>query len=130
MIAESTACMEAALQGRLAFLDSSPEPARLRVFEAPRPADIDQAPEGECLCEIALTQPAGTVTNGALTLIAQGEGLILRTGIAAWVRVVNGQDVTAFDLDASEEVGTGEAKFTSVQLYAGGSLRLTSLVLG
>lgn len=129
MIAESTACRAAAMGGRLAFLDTGLDPARLRVYGGTRPATPADPPAGDLLGEIALTRPAGTLSAATLTLTPAAEGMVLRNGTATWVRVVNGAGETAFDLDASDENGAGEVKFATVQLYAGGGLRLVAATL-
>ena len=130
MISETQSSREAALIGRLAFLDAGAEHARMLVFGGTRPEHAALPTVNEVLCAIELTKPAGTVSDGVLALTQAEEGLIVRTGVATWVRVINGNGQTAFDLDASAQDGEGEAKFTSVQLYAGGGLRLLSAVLG
>lgn len=129
MISETPASREASLQGRLTFLDAGPDNAKMLVYGGTRPENSSLMASSEVLCELVLTKPAGSIASGQLSLTQQGEGLILRTGIATWVRVTNGQGQTAFDLDAGPQEGTAEAKFTSVQLYAGGGLRLLSAVL-
>jgi hypothetical protein len=134
VIAETAACRSAALIGRLAFLDQGPAPARLRVYGGAQPASAEQLPDSPMLCEITLSKPAGEVTldggGASLTLTPAGEGLILVTGVATWVRVVNGDGVNAFDMSASAEGAGGKAQFTTSQLYAGGALRLLGAVVG
>ena len=82
------------------------------------------------LVEIALTKPAGTIAGGLLTLTQQEDGLITATGIASWARLVNGDDVTALDLDCSGSDGAGDVKLASAQLYLGGDARMVSAILG
>ena len=74
-------------------------------------------------------QPAGTVAAGLLTLTQQEDGLISATGIATWARLVNGNDVTALDLDCTGTDGTGDVKLASTNLYLGGDARLVSAIL-
>lgn len=136
MIAETALCRAAALVGRLGFLDQGSTSARLRVYGGVQPPSPDALPQSALLCEIALTKPAGEVTLSdggtapSLSLTPAGEGLIITTGVATWVRVVNGDGVNAFDMSASAEGGAGQAQFTTAQLYAGGALRLISAVVG
>lgn len=130
MINETSASRAASLLGRLAFLDAGTLSARMRIYAGEQPASASEAPGSEILCEITLSKPAGVVSGASLSLTQAEEGLIVRTGVASWVRVINGDSQTAFDMTASIQSGNGEAKFTTVQLYAGGGLRLLSAVLG
>jgi hypothetical protein len=43
---------------------------------------------------------------------------------------VNGNDVTALDLDCTGTDGTGDVKLASTNLYLGGDARLVSAILG
>jgi len=121
---------EARLAGTLAFLDAGPEPARLRLYGGTRPPTPESLPGTVLLVEIRLTQPAGTIAEGRLTLTAEADGLITATGVATWARLVNGQEVTALDLDCSGPEGTGDVILASTQLYLGGDARLVSAILG
>lgn len=121
---------EARLAGTLAFLDAGPEPARLRIYGGMRPPTPATMPSSEMLVEIRLTKPAGTILDGQLTLTQQEDGLITATGVATWARLVNGNDVTALDLDCSGADGDGDVKLASTQLYLGGDARMVSAILG
>ncbi|QTD44965.1 hypothetical protein [Ottowia testudinis] len=121
---------EARLVGTLGFLDTGPNPARLRIYGGARPASPGTLPSSVMLVEIKLTKPAGTIANGLLTLTQQEDGLITATGIATWARLVNGAEVTALDLDCSGTDGNGDIKLASTNLYLGGDARMVSAVLG
>lgn len=121
---------EARLAGTLAFLDEGPQPARLRVYGGVRPASPADVPSSAMLVEIALTKPAGTILDGLLTLTQQENGLITATGVATWARLVNGNDVTALDLDCSGTDGDGDVKLATTTLYLGGDARMVSAILG
>lgn len=121
---------EARLAGTLAFLDEGSQPARLRVYGGVRPASPADVPSSAMLVEIALTKPAGTILAGLLTLTQQEDGLITATGVATWARLVNGNDVTALDLDCSGTDGDGDVKLATTTLYLGGDARMVSAILG
>lgn len=121
---------EARLAGTLVFLDAGSEPARLRLYGGTRPATPAMVPVSGLLVEIRLTKPAGSIAEGLLTLTQQADGLILATGVATWARLVNGQEITAMDLDCSGPEGDGDVKLASTQLYLGGDARLVSAILG
>ena len=121
---------EARLAGTLSFLDAGSSPARLRIYGGARPTHPAATPTSAMLVEIALTKPAGTVSNGLLTLTQSEDGLITATGIATWARLVNGDEVTALDLDCSGIDGAGDVKLASTNLYLGGDARMVSAILG
>lgn len=121
---------EARLAGTLAFLDAGPNPARLRIYGEGRPATPVAAPGSALLVEIRLTKPAGTIAGGLLTLTQQEDGLISATGVASWARLVNGNEVTALDLDCSGTDGSGDVKLASTNLYLGGDARMVLAILG
>jgi hypothetical protein len=102
----------------------------LRVYGGVRPASPADVPSSAMLVEIALTKPAGTILDGLLTLTQQEDGLITATGVATWARLVNGNDVTALDMDCSSTDGSGDVKLASTTLYLGGDVRMVSAVLG
>ena len=120
---------EARLAGTLADLDAGTGSARLRIFGGTRPATPHDDPVGDLLVEIALAKPAGTIANGALTLIAAADGLIQNSGVATWARAITGDGATAFDCDAGEGPGPWEVQLVAAQLYAGGDAKLVSAVL-
>ncbi|MBK1674625.1 hypothetical protein CKO35_15270 [Ectothiorhodospira shaposhnikovii] len=121
---------EARLAGTLAFLDAGENSARLRIYSGTRPPNPTATPTSAMLVEIALTKHAGTIAAGLLTLTQQEDGLITATGIATWARLVNGDDVTALDLDCSGTDGDGDVKLASTNLYLGGDARIVSATQG
>lgn len=121
---------EARLAGTLSFLDAGSNPARLRIYGGTRPGTPATTPASAMLVEIRLTKPAGTISNGLLTLTQQEDGLITASGIATWARLVNGDDITALDLDCSGTDGSGDVKLASTSLYLGGDARMVSAILG
>lgn len=129
-VAITVAHNEARLGGTLGFLDAGPKPARLRIYGGTRPESPSVLPTSSMLVEIILTKPAGTISAGLLTLTQQENGLIAATGVATWARMINGNDVTALDLDCSGTDGMGDIKLASTNLYLGGDARMVSAILG
>lgn len=129
MISETTSCREAALSGRLTFLNTGAGTAYIRVYGGTRPATAADAPGTTLLVQIPLENPAGAVATGALTLAPSDTGLIANTGTATWVRVVNRNDDTAFDMDAGLEASGAECEMSEVDLFAGGLVSVVSAVL-
>ena len=48
----------------------------------------------------------------------------------SFARLVNGNEVTALDLDCSGTDGDGDVKLASTNLYLGGDARMVSAILG
>lgn len=131
MIESSVDLRAAANLGRLAYIDQGPAPAAIYVFGDTRAASIATPAASAPLCIITLAAPSGTVdAGGALSLEQLEDGLILAGGLATWCRVFNGDGAPCFDMDAGMEGSGAAAIFTTTTLYAGGSLRLLSCVLG
>lgn len=118
----------AALQATLNALDSGTTGATIAIYATARPA-VGDAPGGGPLATFTLPKPAGAIDAGVLTLAPVDDAFITATGIAVWARVsVNG--ATLFDCDVSDTAGTATIRIATTQLYAGGSVRLASGVLG
>ena len=116
--------------GSVTDLDTGTGNAAVRIYGGTRPATPDTVPSSAMLVQISLTKPCGTVANGLLTLTQLEDGLIGETGIATWARIVNGDGLTAFDVDAGQGVGAWEVQLAQSQLYAGGDARIITAVLG
>ncbi len=130
MIDETVECREAALTGRLNFLNTGTGDAGICVYGGTRPASSADAPGTSLLVRIDLEDPAGSVASGALTLAPADPGMIAVSGIATWARVVNQNGDTAFDMDAGEVASGAECELSSTLLYAGGLVAVVSAVLG
>lgn len=129
MIEETTTCREAALSGRLDFLNTGTGDAAIRVYGGTRPASVNDVPGTDLLVQVLLQNPAGAVSAGALILIPADTGQIAITGTATWARVVNQNGDTAFDMDAGLTGSGAECVLTEVDLYAGGLVSVVSAVL-
>ena len=128
-VAESTASREAALQGRLTFLDNGPDAAAINIDGGVRPSSPADTPVDAVMATIPLTVPAGEVANGVLTLQAAEPGLITVTGTATWARVTNAAGMVAFDMAVGDMNSTANCKLSTVGLLAGGLVVLISATL-
>lgn len=128
-VAESTASREAALQGRLTFLDNGPDAAAINIYGGVRPDSPADTPAGAVIATIPLKVPAGEVANGVLTLQAAEPGLITVTGTATWARVTNAAGMVAFDMAVGDMNSTANCKLSTVDLLAGGLVVLISATL-
>jgi hypothetical protein len=129
MIEETVACREAALTGRLSFLNTGTGTAAVQIYGGTRPGSVNSAPGSSPLVTIPLDNPAGAVSSGSLVLDPFAPGLIAVTGEATWARVINRNGATAFDLDAGAVGSAAEVQLSQTQLYAGGSVAIVSATL-
>lgn len=132
MISESTLSRSAALAGRLSFLNAGSvlPNALVQIYEGTRPANANTLPSSQLLVAIPLSNPAGSVSGGVLTLSPLEPGLIMNSGIATWARVLNREGNVAFDMDAGAAGSGAECILTQTTLFAGGLVAITSAVLG
>lgn len=117
-----------ALSATLTKLNSGTAGASVSLYATVRPAN-GAAAGGAALTTLVLPKPAGAIANGILTLGAAPDALIMETGIAAWARF-SVEGVPLFDCNVSDTSGTATLRLVTTQLYAGGSVRLASGILG
>lgn len=121
---------QGALAATLALLNAGSTGSVISFFSTARPT-LGDTPGAASLVDVVLAKPAGTITDGVLTLTLPGDTLILVSGVALWARVTSGMGSAqlVFDSDVSNNAGTANIKLANTQLYAGGILRVTSIVL-
>ena len=115
---------EAALQATLVRFNAGATGALLALYSSVRPAS-GAAAGGPVMATFTFAKPAGTIASGILTLAAVADVLIMESGIALWGRIT----VAGFhemDVSVSDPAGAGTIKLSTTQLYAGGTLRLSS----
>lgn len=118
------------MTGYLTFLGQGAGSARIQLYGGTRPA-FKAAPGSAMLGEITLQEPCGTVgATGTLTLLASADAMVTATGTATWARIINGDDVIAWDCDVSDMAGSAEIRLNSTTLYIGGNTALASGTLG
>ena len=73
---------------------------------------------------------AAAATDGVLEFepIAEDDSA-KATGVATWARIVDGDGNTVFDCDVSDEDGRGTIRLNTVNIVAGGPVRLRSFTL-
>lgn len=118
----------AALSATLTALNAGATGATVSLYTTTRPANGEDA-GGAAQAVITLPKPAGTISAGVLTLGAADDALILSTGVALWARI-EANSVILMDCDVSDTGGTATIRLATTTLYAGGSVRLASGVLG
>jgi len=82
------------------------------------------------LATVTCSDPAGTVSNGVLTFASIADDILAdNTGNAGWMRVLESNGAWVVDMDVTDEVGAGPVKMPSTQIYAGGIVHYSSLVI-
>lgn len=103
-------------------IDAGPGPGVLRVYDE---SDV-------LLAEIALSDPAGSVSGGQLTITPGALAEIVADGVAAWGEVQDGAG--AWALRAPTAAGTsaqpGFIVLSALTCIAGASISLISFVVG
>lgn len=129
-IGQTTNFKNAALQGRLDYLNLGTGVARILIYgnDVARPATGATA-SGTLLVTLELADPAGSISAGDLTLTAGADAIVAASGTALWARIINGNGDIAFDCDVSTTGGSSEIQIPSTALFAGGTTRLVSGVL-
>ena len=118
----------AALSATLTALNAGTSGATVSLYATTRPATGADA-GGAAQAVITLPKPAGVISGGVLTLGAAEDALILSTGVTLWARVeANG--VILLDCDVSDTGGSATIRLATTTLYAGGSVRMASGILG
>ena len=128
-ISIASALNDARLDAVIDYLDTGSGNAKIVIYGGTRPAN-GAAPGSSSLATITLTKPCGSITSGVLNLTKSSTPLVSNTGVATWVRVVNGNGDHAFDCDASAAGGGAEVILSQTILYAGGEVDLLSAALG
>lgn len=103
----------------------------LLFYTAPEPATKGDAITTQTLLGTLLfAEPAGTVVDGVATLDPlTDDSSADADGVAAWVRVLDGDGVFVMDMTVTDNNGAGPVKMPSTQVYEGGVLHVTSAVL-
>ncbi|MFC4158292.1 hypothetical protein [Chitinimonas lacunae] len=134
MIVYSTAVRRARAAAVLGALDAGSAPAKLAIYAGVPPSAGAPAPELP-LITFTLARPVGEVTDAGLVLVPPAETVLLRTGVATWARLSTGADAWVGDATVGDKDSGADLKLgvvggpNGVMLYAGGLLRLPSLIL-
>ena len=107
-------------------LDGGTGPGQWAFYSAPQPAAGSAITTQTLLATVLLTDPCGTVTDGALTLTSAGDVLAVADGVIAWARFTDSADTFVMDADVSDLAGMGAIKIDNPRVYTGGTIRILS----
>jgi hypothetical protein len=107
---------------------------RLRIYSGTKPANLSSLSGNDLLADIEFNSPCGTVdqTTGVLTFstsTALEDDNAPNTGTATWARIVDSADSVIADCTVSVAGGTGDIKLNTVNIVAGGIVRLNSATI-
>ena len=124
----STALRTSRVTQILNALDAGTGAGTIRIYTGTQPATAADPLSGNTLLgTLTLSDPAGTISGGVLTLstIAQDTSADA-TGVATWARVVDSDSNTVMDLPVGA-IGSGSAiEISSTSIVAGGPISITS----
>jgi len=113
-------------------IDSASTAGYLNIYDGTRPSAKGDAVTTQVkLAAIRFAKPsAGPVSGTTLTLQMGSPVLALKTGVASWARITNGDGVFVADLDIGPEESGADVEMRDAQLYEGGevSAAVASLV--
>ena len=136
----STVLAAAQMTATLNRINSGAGAASLHIYTDTRPASTDVAPGQDAQIVIALANPAGTITDGVLSLTPSAPGgvMVLATGIPRWGRLLAADGAALADGDVTDAAHGGDIQLlgaatpdgdTSPMFYAGGLVALGTVAL-
>ncbi len=79
------------------------------------------------MCTLPFTQPAGTITGYDLALTIDGTPVAIKSGPAAWARIVNGAGGLVYQGDCGTAGSGAFVEMATLNVVAGGELRAETL---
>lgn len=115
----------------VADIDSGSGPGYLRFYDGAMPANIATPVTSQVLLgTLTFSDPSGTLADGIVTFapISQ-DNAADNSGIAAWARAFNSDGDAIADYDVSDLLGTGAIKLNTVNIVAGGPIRVAAFTI-
>jgi hypothetical protein len=116
------------LQAIATSLDAGADGGLIRIYTGPRPDPVSTLTGQLPLVELRLARPSLLgLADGVMTLVVPPDRLCLRSGRAAWARMLDGSGRTVLDADVGVEGSGAELELDRTDLLAGGAVRITSI---
>lgn len=136
----STTLAAVQIAATLARITTGTGAASLHIYTNARPASVDVEPGQAAQFVVALATPAGTITDGVLSLTPSAPGgvMVLADGIPRWGRLFAADGAALADGDVTDAAHGGDIQLlggstpsgdTSPMLYAGGLVVLGTTAL-
>ena len=126
----SDALRSARAQKIIDLINAGIGPGSMLFYTATQPAKGAAITSQTLLGTTPFAEPAGTVSAGVLTFaLMTDDSSADADGIAAWVRVLDGDGAFVMDMTVTNNAGAGPVKMPSTQIYAGGIIHVASGVL-
>lgn len=105
-------------------------PGAMNFYTAIQPSKGVAITDQILLGTVTFAEPVGSITNGVLTFDTIADDANAdATGIATWARILDGDGNFVMDATVTDNAGAGPIKLLSQQIYAGGIIHITSMVL-
>lgn len=99
-------------------------------YTAPEPAEGVAISTQTLLATCVFAEPAAIITNGVITYNPLNEdALVDADGLVEWARILSGTGDFVMDLSVTDNNGQGPIRMPVQQVYQGGILICTSMVL-
>lgn len=107
-------------------LDASLTAGRLRLYSASRPAQGEVLSTQVLLAEFRLSKPiVQTLEDGVMRFAPIRHVLCHRSGLAAWARLLSGDEEWVADMDVGLPDSGAEVELSTLTLFAGGAVNIT-----
>ena len=101
---------------------------KILVYADTRPLTPNTAVADQVLlATFDFSATAGTTEDGVWTVGSISAAMVVATGIAAWARFIDSEDVTIMDVDVGVTGSASALELDSCSLAAGGYVSITSL---
>lgn len=107
-------------------IDAGAGTGRLYIYTEPQPDPGAEITTQTLLAQLLFNEPSGTVSGDTLTLAINEDETADATGIAVWARITDSDGNWLADMDVGNEVSSAVLKLNSLQIVAGGTVRITS----
>ena len=110
-------------------IDAGAGPGVLSIYTGPQPDPGAAVTTQTLLAALACADPCGTVAGSTLTLTINDDQAADDTGTAVWARITDSDGNWVADMDVGNEASGAALKLNTVQIVAGGTVRITSATI-
>lgn len=110
-------------------IDAGAGPGTLSIYTEPQPDPGGEITTQTLLAVLNFNEPSGTVSGNALTLSINDDEAADETGLAAWARIKDSEGNWVADMDCGNQASSAALKLNTVQIVAGGTVRISSAVI-
>lgn len=114
-----------------ALVDSLGANAQIRIFTAPRPADVAAAETGTLLAQLTGGTPFAPAPSGGVATanIIANDTSADATGTASWARLRTSGGTAVIDIDITATGGGGDLQLVTTSIVATQPVQISSLTI-